>query len=251
MNKDSNGDKPTFSLVHGRYHSGDCWDYVREVLDARGYQSIATDLDIENGEHSLEDHAQTLAKAEASAEADRVIRVGWSWGANVIMRHLENANVIQLQFVSPSLHDSSLLAIPEYSGLPSPPDEKYSLIYRAWKKAEEREDISEQELVREMGIHLFYWDVKEADIINKAISSFRSHPRTDESEPALSDYPADLPKTVFIPTNDFVLQRDWLNWQARALSASRVELKDCGHSPMYSQPRKLARYMIKQAQKVS
>jgi len=98
-----------FSFVSGRHHGPEAWLYVQEELRRHGWKSIAHDLPIENPYFSLNDHARVVAHAERlQGDVDEIIRVGWSWGANVIPREIADLPVSQLIFVAGAFHKATL-----------------------------------------------------------------------------------------------------------------------------------------------
>jgi Alpha/beta hydrolase family len=66
----------TYSLVHGAWHGGWCWDLVRSELEARGHAVHAPDLPCEDVRATLEDYAAVVPSAD--------VAVGHSLGGVVI-----------------------------------------------------------------------------------------------------------------------------------------------------------------------
>ena len=66
----------TYSLVHGAWHGGWCWDLVRAELEARGHTVETPDLPCEDVEATLEDYARCVPPAD--------VVVGHSLGGFVI-----------------------------------------------------------------------------------------------------------------------------------------------------------------------
>jgi Alpha/beta hydrolase family len=51
----------SFSLVHGAWHGGWCWDPVRIELEARGHVVHTPDLPCEDVSAGIEEYARQLA----------------------------------------------------------------------------------------------------------------------------------------------------------------------------------------------
>ena len=54
----------TFSLVHGAWHGGWCWDPLRQELEARGHEVHAPDLPCEDVAAGLEEYAAAVPAAD-------------------------------------------------------------------------------------------------------------------------------------------------------------------------------------------
>jgi hypothetical protein len=54
----------TFSLVHGAWHGGWCWDFVRAELEARGHVVHAPDLPCEDVAAGVEEYAACVPPAD-------------------------------------------------------------------------------------------------------------------------------------------------------------------------------------------
>jgi pimeloyl-ACP methyl ester carboxylesterase len=54
----------SFSLVHGAWHGGWCWDSVRAELEARGHEVHAPDLPCEDIDAGLEEYAAAVPAAD-------------------------------------------------------------------------------------------------------------------------------------------------------------------------------------------
>ena len=55
---------PSFSLVHGAWHSGGCWDLVRAELEARGHVVHTPDLPCEDVAAGVEEYAAAVPAAD-------------------------------------------------------------------------------------------------------------------------------------------------------------------------------------------
>lgn len=229
--------KPAFCLIHGRYHSGWCWHLTQEELVKAGRVAIAPTLPTENPEFSVEDHALIISQAIAESGAEESILVAHSWGANIAPRvpRLFGANAIkQMTLIAPSFHTATF----EHPTT-------HSLMYEIWKNYEAAAGFDIKAL-REFASHVFYKDVEDEELKAAALAELRPHPRR-EIEPKLEEFP-DLPTKYVLTENDLVLLRDDQAKTARALGIKPTYFES-GHSPMLSQPAKLAEMLIELANK--
>jgi pimeloyl-ACP methyl ester carboxylesterase len=56
----------TFSLVHGAWHGGWCWNLLREALEARGHEVQAPDLPCEDVGAGVEEYAAVVPVADVA-----------------------------------------------------------------------------------------------------------------------------------------------------------------------------------------
>ena len=92
---------PTFVLVHGGRHSAWCWHLVQEALQARGLESVAPDLSLEN----IDQDAAMVRDLTDEIEDD-VILVGHSRGGRVIsVSAIGATNVARLIFLAANVNE--------------------------------------------------------------------------------------------------------------------------------------------------
>lgn len=228
-----------FSLVAGRHHGPDCWEYVQTELEEAGYNCIVHDLPIENSLFSVDDHARLISKGERESGADEIWRVGWSWGANVIPRLTDRTPVKGLIYLAgafkPETVRSKLKGV-----IPKP---LHSIAYDAMEKKPTRQAFEE------MAAYVFYHDVEDKRLVASAISKLRRHDRRD-FEPQLAPYPSDITSGYVVLTDDKALLPDYQYKIAELLHIPTHPLES-GHAPMYSleKSRKLAGMLIEMANK--
>jgi pimeloyl-ACP methyl ester carboxylesterase len=83
--------KQTFVLVHGAWHGGWCWKYVRDILVSQGH-AVFTPTLTGQGERShlsrpdidIVTHIQDIVRVIEAEELERVVLVGHSYGGIVI-----------------------------------------------------------------------------------------------------------------------------------------------------------------------
>ena len=74
----------TYALIHGAGDVGWYWHLVERELRARGHETVAPDLPIEDDDATLADHARVVLDAiEALPDREEIVVVGQSWGGYV------------------------------------------------------------------------------------------------------------------------------------------------------------------------
>lgn len=221
-----------FCLVHGSWHGAWCWQRLQEELGSAGRKSIAPDLPFEDPNKSLDDHAAIIRKEELKSGATEIIRVGWSWGANVIPRALGSNVVRKLIFVAGSFHPATLRR--------SVTGEELSIRSLSYEVARN----TKKEGLREMADYVFYHDVEDEELRENAKNELKWYPRR-EIEPELTRFPH-LPLEYILLANDHALRHEAQTSAAEALGVKPVYFES-GHAPMLSRPKELARLLIKLA----
>jgi hypothetical protein len=225
---------PIFSFVAGRHHGPHCWDLVRRGLDQAGIESIAHDLPIEDPSMDLNDHAAIVARGEEKLNGARIIRVGWSWGANVIPRNAEHSGIKRLIYIAGAFLPETIVSLIPHEPLRP----KHSLGYLAMGQP------ANGELFRRTAAEVFYHDVENEQRIWRAVDDLKPHERRP-SEPPLQSYP-DLPGTYVVLEHDRVLSPYYQRDIASLLSVD-TETIESGHAPMFSEKgaQRLTKLLIK------
>lgn len=117
----SKEDKPlTFVLVHGAWHGGWCWKYVREHLHARGHHvftptltGLGERMHLTSPDINLDTHITDIANLLIWEELENVVLVGHSYGGPIISgvcdAHKERiAHAIYLDAIVPKDGDTVL-----------------------------------------------------------------------------------------------------------------------------------------------
>ena len=74
----------TYALIHGAGDVGWYWHLVERELRARGHETVAPDLPIEDDDATFADHARVVLDAiEALPDREEIVVVGQSWGGYV------------------------------------------------------------------------------------------------------------------------------------------------------------------------
>ena len=91
----------TYALIHGAGDVGWYWHLVERELRARGHETVAPDLPIEDDDATLADHARVVLDAiEALPDRDELVVVGQSWGGYIAPIVAERAGADRLILVA-------------------------------------------------------------------------------------------------------------------------------------------------------
>jgi pimeloyl-ACP methyl ester carboxylesterase len=234
MGYESQREKPVFNLVSAHYHGPWAWNYVREELARQGYDSIAPDLPIEDPEATLDDHAKIIREAEEEKGAEQYIRVGWSWGGDVVYRQLGYTTVSKLVFLAAPLRRITAgFTIPNESPIVN----GRTLLYHVWIKAEEQ-GVAEFDPVL-IG-NAFYNDLKDEALQALAIGQLRPHPHITQDDIAVLP---DMDTHYVWFKKDRAFRPESQVATADMLGISKTGL-ETDHAPMLSRPQLLGSHLI-------
>lgn len=211
------GASTTFALIHGVGDAGWYWHLVEAELRARGFDSVAPDLPIEDDSAGLSEYADAVL--EAIGDRENVVVVAQSFGG----------------FVAPIVADrlgSRARLIVLVAGMVPMPGERPDDYFAATRyRSEPTDDDSE--------IGVFYHDLPRP-LGEEALR----HGRRQADTPGNAPWP--LPAWPDI-TVRFVLCRDdrffpaaWLRGVVRERLGIEPDEIDGGHTPALSHPRELA-----------
>jgi pimeloyl-ACP methyl ester carboxylesterase len=211
----------TYALIHGAGDVGWYWHLVERELRARGHETVAPDLPIEDDDATLADHARVVLDAiEALPEREEIVVVGQSWGGYIAPIVAERAGGDRLILVA---------------GMIPQPGETADEMWEAtgWRMPR-GEDSS--------AVGMFYHDVDPA-LSAEAMSRERRQSESTGGEPwPLPAWP-DVPTHFILCRNDRFFPADWL----RAVVRERLHLApdeiDSGHTPALSHPVELVELM--------
>ena len=208
----------TYALIHGAGDVGWYWHLVERELRARGHDTVAPDLPIENDGATLVDHAQVVI--DAIGDRGDVVVVGQSWGGYVAPIVADRVGAVRLILVA---------------GMIPQPGETDGEMWEAtgWRMPR-GEDSS--------AIGLFYHDVDPA-LAAEAMKRERPHSDKTGSEPwPLAAWP-DVPTHFILCRDDRFFAADWLRGVVRDRLGIEPDELDSGHTPALSHPTELVELM--------
>jgi len=211
----------TYALIHGAGDVGWYWHLVERELRARGHETVAPDLPIEDDDATLADHARVVLDAiEALPEREEIVVVGQSWGGYIAPIVAERASADRLILVA---------------GMIPQPGETADEMWEAtgWRMPRGEDSGA---------IGVFYHDVDPA-LAAEAMSRERRQSGSTGGEPwPLPAWP-DVPTHFILCRIDRFFPADWL----RAVVRERLHLApdeiDSGHTPALSHPVELVELM--------
>jgi pimeloyl-ACP methyl ester carboxylesterase len=219
------------ALVHGSYHGGWCWDFVRPELERLGHRVVAVDMPV--SEPGLGAAEYAAAVADAIGGLDEPALVGHSMGGLVIPLVAARRPVRRLIFLA-ALLPSPGRSANEQRGV-EPIDGRIPPTTAEWT------DLGDD--VWTVGpttaTELFYPDAQPA-VARWATARLRPQCYRFMSEVTpLTEWP-DVPCRSVVCRDDRALNPEWGRTAARArLGVEAVEL-DGGHSPFLTRPAELA-----------
>jgi pimeloyl-ACP methyl ester carboxylesterase len=208
----------TYALIHGAGDVGWYWHLVERELRARGHDTVAPDLPIEDDDATLVDNARVVI--DAIGERGDVIVVGQSFGGYVAPIVAEQVGAIGLVLVAAMVPKPGEAA-----------DEMWDVT--GWKPPHQ-EDSS--------ATAVFYHDV-EPNLAAEALSKERRQSESTGREPwPLPAWP-DVPTHFIVCRNDRMFPASWLRRVVRDRLGIDPDELDSGHTPALSHPTELVELM--------
>jgi len=209
----------TYALIHGGGDVGWYWHLVERELRARGHDTVAPDLPIEDDDATLEDHTRVVLDAiDSLPRRGELVVVGHSAGGYVAPIVAERAKAHRLILVA--------AMIPR-------PGETAGEMWEAtgWRmpRSDDPSDLA-----------VFYHDV-DPDLAAEAMSKERRDAGGDEPWP-LPAWPS-VPTHFIVCRNDRFFAVDWLRGVVRDRLGIEPDEIDSGHTPALSHPTELVELM--------
>jgi hypothetical protein len=234
----------TFSFVHGSFHNKQTWKYVRSLLKEKGYQSVASDLPIDDPEATYDDYADIVENDERISGAGNIYRVGWSRGVNAAIRKVGDT-VCRLGFLA-GIPDETTMQRPQVEEADQiPPRYSYEQLYERAQIWMPR-DMSR--FKPELAEFFFYhdwdaeWDASEGKPawVEESIEQLREQRRA--KQPPLAEIPS-VPIDCIVPIEDRVINPRRQVYEAQRLAARVIPIPG-GHSPHLCRPQFLTDLLI-------
>ena len=209
----------TYALIHGGGDVGWYWHLVERELRARGHQTVAPDLPIEDEDATLDDHARAVLDAIATLpDGGELVVVGQSAGGYVAPIVAERAEADRLILVA--------------AMIPQPGETAGEMFETTGWRMPRNEDPSD--------IAVFYHDV-DPDLAAEAMSKARRQSDADEPWP-LTAWP-DVPTHFILCRNDRFFPAQWLRGVVRDRLGIEPDEIESGHTPALSRPTELVEIM--------
>lgn len=207
----------TYALIHGAYDVGWYWHLVERELRARGHQTVAPDLPIEDDNASLIDNARAVIEhIGAVDDGGELIVVATSWGGYVAPIVADKVKADRLILVAPM--------IPR-------PGETTEEMWSAtgWTFPSDEPDA-------------FYHDV-DPTLAAEARLRERGQSETAAHEPWPLEAWPDVPTHAIIGRDDRFFPAEWLHGVVRDRLGIEPDELDGGHTLALSHPRELVDLM--------
>jgi hypothetical protein len=226
-----------FLLLHGGQHGGWCWQRLQAELAARGFESTAPDLPMQDERAGAREWA---AAAAGSLAADHtgadVVVVAHSLGGMALPLTAELLGARRQVYLAatvpqPGLRYADYLAT----------EEGRDCVIMPITKAQPGED-TRGECTWPVARDHFYSDCAEPDA-RWAWEQLRPRATTVFTEPATLEKWPDIPATFLVTARDRCINPEWSRRVAARLGAEVVELPT-GHSPFLSAPGLLAEALL-------
>jgi len=205
----------TYALIHGAGDVGWYWHLVDAELRARGHDTVAPDLPVEDDAAGLEAYAGVVV--EGIGDRQDVAVVAQSFGGYV-------APIVAARI-------GARLIVLVAGMIPWPGESAEEMFANTgWRPAPQKDQSTRA---------IFYHDVPE-DVADEAIRPERRQSDTPGREPwPLAAWPA-IPTRFVLCRDDRFFPADWLRRLARERLAIVPDEIESGHCPALSRPRDLA-----------
>lgn len=209
----------TYALIHGGGDVGWYWHLVERELRARGHQTVAPDLPIEDDDATLEDHARVVVDAiDSLPRRGELVVVGHSAGGYIAPIVAERARADRLILIA--------------AMIPQPGETAGEMFETTGWRMPRNGDPSD--------IAVFYHDV-DPDLAAEAMSKARRQSDADEPWPPPA-WP-DVPTHFILCRNDRFFPAQWLRGVVRDRLGIEPDEIDSGHTPALSRPTELVEIM--------
>ena len=213
-------DKPTIVFAHGLWADGSCYSKVIPLLQADGFEVIAT----QNHLNTVADDAAAVATSFARASGP-VVLVGHSYGGTVITAAGADARVVALVYVCALAPEDGATTQADQDKYPPTPIFQHIEVVdgRIW--------------LRRSGVPEFAGDLPEAE--QSLVWATQMAPKADLFSQPVPGAAWKLKPTYYIVgSEDRTVQPELQRFLAERMGATITELAS-SHVPMLSQPRRV------------
>lgn len=222
----------TFGLIHGAQHGAWSWSLLVPELEARGFETVAMDLPVEDPEAGLRNYVETVV-ASLEEVTDDLVVVGHSMAgmvAPVVATLRPTRAVVYLCGVVPVPGKTMAEVLVDEPDLERPRIRTDSSTLR---------EDGVRVVTPEVGREIYYHDCPP-ELAQWASQQLRPTADTAVYDVSPLDNFPDVKTVSIICTEDRVVSPDWSRRVARSrLGIDCIELPG-GHAPMLSRPRRLA-----------
>jgi len=213
-------DKPTIVFAHGLWADGSCYSKVIPLLQADGFEVIAT----QNHLNTVADDAAAVATSFARASGP-VVLVGHSYGGTVITAAGADARAVALVYVCALAPEDGATTQADQDKYPATPIFQHIEVVdgRIW--------------LRRSGVPEFAGDLPEAE--QSLVWATQMAPKADLFSQPVPGAAWKLKPTYYIVgSEDRTVQPELQRFLAERMGANITELAS-SHVPMLSQPRRV------------
>ncbi|NMG18723.1 alpha/beta fold hydrolase [Brasilonema bromeliae] len=244
-------------LVHGAYLGAWCWDLLTPEIEARGHQTVAVDLPIEDPTAGVAQYAEVVSKALQGFEDD-VVLVGHSMAGLIIPLVASQRPVRQLVFIAGVIPHIGVSLLDQSHDEPDP--NLLKAIGYELPEADKFEQFSDEPnmfnpaalgknlLQDEAVAREFLFHDCASDVASWAFPKLRNQQFLYISEVSPLQAWPDVKCTYIVCGEDRSLSPAWCRYAARKrLGVDAIELPQSSHCPMLSHPAQLADILAKVA----
>lgn len=227
-----------FGLIHGAWHSGECWVPLQEELSQRGHGSVAPNLPVEDVSATIHDDAEAVLRA--LDDERHVVLVGHSRGGDVVPHVVGRLPLERLVAVIMLNHGGPRDFEPDAQTGPS---RRYTEQFLTGIELHpENDDLTVFRADRAQEV--FYHHVREADLVVRAIAGLR--PQRLLADPAVPSpaLPPELPLYVVMSDEDHVFQPGRIERVAHHVYGTEPITIAGDHTPQLSNPGPLAEILV-------
>ena len=224
----------TYALIHGGCHGGWCWEQLVPELQARGHESVAPDLPIEDVNAGAREWADVVVDALDGVDDDVVV-VGHSMGGMAVPVVAARRPVRRMVFLG------AMVPVPgrvyaEY--LAENPDAVTMPVDR-----NATDELGRSVVPWDNALAAFYHDCPEP-LARAAWERLRPQAPTVFTERCPIDEWPDVPSSYILMTEDRSVGNEWSRRVSRErLHTEAIELPG-SHSPFMSRPGVLADVLV-------